>query len=196
MSARRSAEDRKQQIVETVIQLVDKVGPDRLTTDMVAKSVGITQPAIFRHFPKKENLWEAVAEHLSDMMRHTWQDALADSMSPKDQLHDLVMAHLKLIESTPSLPSIIFSRELHIENKTLRQSFFKTMNAFHKQLSDVVNRGIKEGAFRKGLDPNDAAFLLLGMVQSLAMRWSLSGRQIDLLETGERLLHIQLEGFA
>lgn len=196
MSARRSAEDRKQQIVETVIHLVDKVGPDRLTTDMVAKSVGITQPAIFRHFPKKENLWEAVAEHLSDMMRHTWQDALAASMSPKDQLHALVMAHLKLIESTPSLPSIIFSRELHIENKTLRQSFFKTMNAFHKQLSDVVNQGVKEGAFKKGLDPNDAAFLLLGMVQSLAMRWSLSGRQINLLETGERLLRIQLEGFA
>lgn len=196
MSARRSAEDRKQQIVEMVIHLVDKVGPDRLTTDMVAKSVGITQPGIFRHFPKKENLWEAVAEHLSDMMRHTWEGSLSDSMSPKDQLHALVMAHLELIESTPSLPSIIFSRELHIENKTLRQSFFRTMNAFHKQLSDIVNRGIKEGAFRKGLDPNDAAFLLLGMVQSLAMRWSLSGRQIDLVETGERLLHIQLEGFA
>lgn len=44
--------------------------------------------------------------------------------------------------------------------------------------------------------PDDAAFLILGLVQGLAIRWSISGRSFDLAEEGSRLLDLQLRGFA
>ena len=178
MCARKTAEDRKEQIVESAIRLADKVGPDRLTTDMIAKDVGLTQPAIFRHFPKKENIWQAVAVHLSGQMSKVWGKAQETTTSPVDQLQAVVMSHLRLIQKTPALPGIIFSRELHIENKILRQAFFKVMNLFHARLTQMIKAAIEEGQFKEDLPPEDAAFLLIGMIQSLAMRWSLSGRKI------------------
>lgn len=196
MRTRKTAEDRKDQIVETAIRLADTVGPDRLTTDMIAKDVGLTQPGIFRHFPKKENIWEAVAVHLSGRMSMAWDKAQKKTVSPVDQLEAVVMAQLNLIHKTPALPGIIFSRELHIENKVLRRAFFEIMNRFHTRLTKIIRAAIDEGRFKKGLPPEDAAFLLIGMIQSLAMRWSLSGRKIDLPATGARLLALQLDGFA
>ncbi|OEJ67166.1 TetR/AcrR family transcriptional regulator [Magnetovibrio blakemorei] len=196
MGARKTAEERKDQIVETAIRLADEVGPDRLTTDMIAKAVGLTQPGIFRHFSKKEYIWQAVAVHLSGQMSKAWGKAQDAKTSPVDQLQAVVMAQLDLIQKTPALPGIIFSRELHIENKILRQAFYKIMNHFHTRLTKIIEAAIEEGQFKQDLPSEDAAFLLIGMIQSLAMRWSLSGRTIDLPTTGARLLALQLEGFA
>jgi len=51
------------------------------------------------------------------------------------------------------------------------------------------------GRLREQLDPDDAAYLILALIQGLAMRWSLSARNFDLVEEGIRLLDLQLDGF-
>ena len=53
MLNRKSAEDRKTEIIEALLGLADRIGPDRLTTNDIAREVGVTQAAIFRHFPTK-----------------------------------------------------------------------------------------------------------------------------------------------
>ena len=52
--ARLPAEARKAVIVETALRLSDEAGPELVTTEKIASALGLTQPAIFRHFPKKE----------------------------------------------------------------------------------------------------------------------------------------------
>lgn len=42
----------KAETVATIPALADKIGPDRVTTGAVANKVGVTQIALFRHFPK------------------------------------------------------------------------------------------------------------------------------------------------
>ena len=60
MQKRKSAEDRKAEIVAAVLRLADEIGPDRLTTNDVARAVDLSQPAIFRHFSTKADLWIAM----------------------------------------------------------------------------------------------------------------------------------------
>ena len=69
MAGRLNAEDRKAQIVTQVLRLADEIGPDRLSTTDVARAVGLSQPAIFRHFPTKGALWLAVAEDIAARLR-------------------------------------------------------------------------------------------------------------------------------
>ena len=69
------------------------------------------------------------------------------------------------------------------------------MGSFHQRLAALVEEAKADGMFRQDLVAGDAALLLIGLVQSLAMRWSLGGRSDDLLMTGKRLLAVQLAGF-
>ncbi len=194
MRTRRTASDRKRQIIAAAISLSDRVGPDRLTTQMIAKEIGLSQPGVFRHFPKKDLIWQAVAKHLGDEMAQVWGEAGKDK-DPVERIRKITAAHLNLIEQTPALPGILFSRELHIENPALRKAFFKTMNIFLELLRCTVEQAKKNGQFKKNLPAADAAFLIIGLIQSLAMRWSLSGRSFCLHEQGAHLLTLQLEGF-
>jgi len=196
MRVRKTAEVRKQEIIETTLRLADEVGPDRLTTEMIAREVGLSQPGIFRHFPKKENIWEAVALSLSESMGKVWQEeAEASDTDPMERLRGLVRRHLELIEATPALPAILFSREMHLENEALRRAFFGTMQKFHGHLVDLLEEGKARGDVREDLPSEDAAWLIISIIQSLALRWSLSGRSMDLVKTGERLLELQFRGF-
>lgn len=195
MRVRKSAEERKSEIVEATLRLADKLGPDRLSTTEIAKAVGVTQAAIFRHFPTKPDLWEAVAARIAEKLQRRWLAVEDESASPPGKLQALVAAQLTAVQATPAIPAILFSHELHTENARLRKFFYAVVERLHGLVLRILEDGQRSGHFRRDLDPSDAAFLAIGLVQGLVLRWSLSGRSFDLAEEGRRLFSILLAGF-
>lgn len=194
MRVRKSADERKSEIVEAAIELADRVGPDRLTTEAIAKAVGLTQPAVFRHFSSKQEIWIAVAGWIGDRLQCRWSAAEDRGASPADTIRAVAATQLTFIRSTPAVPAILFSRELHQENESLRKIFYALTGALHRLLTRLVEEGQRNGEFRADVVPDDVAFLVVGLIQGLAVRWSLSSRSFDLVAEGERLLDLQLRG--
>jgi len=190
---RKSSKDRKAEIIDVAIRLAADCGPDRLTTEMLAREIGISQPAIFRHFASKNDIWLAVAARIVTFMDS--QSAVAPAGQGADKLHDLVLRHLGYIQKTPALPAILFSRELHAENDQLRQIFARLMEQRQQIFASLIAQEIKHGNFDASLDPQDAAYLIVALIQGLAMRWSLAERSFDLVTEGGRLMDLQLAGF-
>lgn len=54
------AEERRRITIEAVVRLAAERNPDQITTAAIAAKMKLTQGAIFRHFPSKDSLWEAV----------------------------------------------------------------------------------------------------------------------------------------
>lgn len=195
MGARKSADSRKTEIVAAMLRLADELGPDRLTTNEVAKAVGLTQPGIFRHFPAKQDLWLAVAAHISATMTEAWATVLATDPAPADRLTALIQVQLRQIAENPAIPAILHSRELHAENAPLRAQFLGLMTRFQALLIEALTEGRAQGVFRPDLAPPDAAILLISLVQGLAIRWSLGQRAFSLEAEGGRLLACQIALF-
>lgn len=191
---RKPAAERKQEIVETAIRLAAECGPDRLTTESLAREIGISQPAIFRHFPSKTDIWTAVGEQICELMGKS--AALINEAEPDQQLRKMIEAQLGFIESTPAVPAILFSRELHSENETLRAVFVGLMAQRQQKLSAVISRAIADGVFDERVDPDSAAYMVLALIQGLAMRWSLNNQDFDLVKAGSKMIDLQISGFA
>ena len=178
-----------------MLRLADELGPDRLTTVALAKAVGVTQPGIFRHFPTKQDLWFAVAEHIALTMTAAWEVALAAETTPQKRVTALITVQLRQIAAHPAIPAILHSRELHTENAALRAQFVALMTQFQSLLVEALAEGRATGVFRADLAPKDAAILLISLVQGLAIRWSLGRRVFSLEDEGSRLLACQLDLF-
>ena len=189
---RKSAELRKAEIVDEVLRLADRIGPDRVTSGAVASAVGVTQAAVFRHFPSMTLLWHAVAEHVSRAMVSAWSDALTTASGPLERIEALVSVQLLQIRTTPALPMLLFSRELNVANADLREAFRGRLQAFQSLLIAELRKGQSAGLLRNDLQAEDAAVLLTSLVQGMAIRWSLWARNFALLEEGQRLLAIQM----
>lgn len=192
MSGRQSAEERKAQIVAEVLRLADEIGPDRLSTTDVARAVGISQPAIFRHFPTKGALWLAVAEDIADRLQGDWAAAEAGASGPQARLKALIGAQLAAISRTPALPSILFSRELQVDNPALRDVFRGLLAALQGRLVAEIRDSQTAGDLRSDVSPEDVAILLTSLVQGVGIRWTLGARGFPLVQEGLRLFDVQL----
>lgn len=189
---RKSADLRKAEIIATVLALADRIGPDRVTTGAVASAVGVTQAALFRHFPTKAAMWQAVAQQVADGLSVAWDAALDGATGALQRLTALVAAQLAQIAATPALPMLLFSRELSVENEPLRAAFRDRLKAFHAHLIREVRLGQEKGQLRGDVQPADAAILLTALIQGVAIRWTLGARDFPLVPEGLRLLNVQL----
>lgn len=195
MQIRKSAKDRKSQIIEALLALADRIGPDRLTTNDIAQEVGVTQAAIFRHFPTKGELWVAAGAEIAGRLTEAWHQALTEGATPVDRLRALIEAQLLQIETAPALPAILHSRELNVDNAALRDRFRGLLAQFQAHLVANLDGMIGDGSLQPEIAPEDAAVLLTSLVQGLAIRWSLGSRGFRLRDEGLRLLDVQLKLF-
>jgi AcrR family transcriptional regulator len=195
MTSRKPAGDRKAEIVAALLGLADRIGPDRLTTNDIAREVGVTQAAIFRHFPTKADLWSAAAAVIADRLHAAWDQADAPGRPPSARLRALIAAQLDQIEACPALPAILHSRELNVDNPALRERFRGLMLRFQAHLVACLQGMIDAGEMSPQIRPQDGAVLLISLVQGMAIRWSLGGRGFDMKAEGRRLLEVQLALF-
>ncbi|MCB2103781.1 MAG: TetR family transcriptional regulator [Rhodobacteraceae bacterium] len=189
---RKPANLRRAEIVVKVIDLADRIGPDRVTTAAVAKAIGVTQAALFRHFPTKADMWGATADHVAETLSQAWAEAMAQEDDPVLRLKSLITAQLNRIAATPALPMLLFSRELNAENADLRLAFRNLLTAFHGHIVRAATGAQESGQLRRDIQATDIAVLLSSLVQGVAIRWSLGARGFPLREEGLRLLDIQL----
>lgn len=195
MSVRKKAADRKAEIEETALALAFEVGPDLVSTGMIAARLQLTQPAIYKHFPCKEDIWSAVAGKMAARISESIAKADKAGAAPKERLHRLVTGHLQLVQKYPALPDIMIARDAHGSLRAGRQQLQAAMGRFRNALITDIRAAVDQGTFRTDLSAVDAAALIFGVVQSLVLQMLISRNPATLLEDGERLFMLLLAGF-
>lgn len=189
---------RREQILEAMLAMTAEQGPDRVTTRALAGRLGVTEPALYRHFPGgKSEMWRALAGIVGERMQAAWRAALeqTDADAPVSRLRALVGAQLRIIQELPALPAILFSRTLHRDNAALRAGVGEVAGRFHARLEQLVDAAVARGDLRVDLEADAAAWLLIAVIQGTAVRWSLAERGFDLEREAARLLDVVLAGF-
>lgn len=195
MNERKSGAERRREILETMLTMAGLDGADRVTTKELAKQVGITEPALYRHFPKgKADMWGALASLVGERVQTAWRETLKRDDTATNRLRNLIKTQLRLMATVPALPSILFSRALHRDNAALRAGMAEIGGRFHARLEQIIEEGQKGGELNSAVDPVNAAWLLISVVQGTAIRWSLTGRGFDLEDEGARVLEVALLG--
>lgn len=188
---------RRDEILEAILAMTGERGHDHVTTRALAGRLGVTEPALYRHFPGgKSEMWRALAAMVGERMQAAWRRALEEAgIEPLARLRALIQAQLQIIQDIPALPAILFSRTLHRDNDALRAGVGEVAGRFHARLEQLISDGVARGEIRDDLDIDAAVWLLIAVVQGTAVRWSLSDRGFDLEPEGRRVMEVALAGF-
>jgi len=192
---RKPAEDRKTEIVQAALDLAFEKGPGRLTTGMIADRLGLTQPAIYKHFKNKEDIWRAVADSLCGLIAANIAETTGSSLAAQARLRHLVLGHLRLVRDHPALPEIMVMRELSEAQSASLSQIRTSMSGFRDALVNTIREAQSNDQFRPDISAKDGATLIFGIIQGLVLRLLLSRDPEILLREGERLLDLQLSLF-
>lgn len=192
MRTRKPASVRKTEITRMALELAFEVGPDRVTTAMIAERMGLTQPAIYKHFPSKEDLWNTVTDDLCLRVENNIHSA-NDQRLPIDRLRQLLMGQLQLLHDYPALPEIMVMRDPNAGATAVRTRVTTCMGGLRAAIHRTISEAQIMGKIRSDLEVEDCTNLLVGVVQGLALRLLRFREPENFLSTGARLLDLQLK---
>ena len=161
--------------VETVIDLAAEQNPTDITTGAIAKRMGVTQGALFRHFPSKDAILQAVMEWVSERLLARIEKAISRAASPIDALEAAFMTHIEFISEHPGVPRMLFG-ELQRAEQTVAKRMAQTLiQRYGERLGRLVAEGKERGELSATLDEKAAVTLFIGTIQGLVMQSLLAG---------------------
>lgn len=169
------ADERREITVETVVQLAGEQNPSDITTAAIAKRMGLTQGAIFRHFPNKDAILQAVMEWVTERLLARIEKAVLKEPSPLAALEAMFMAHVDFIIEHPGIPRMLFG-ELQRSEKTVPKQMAQTLiRRYEERLSRFFEQGKICGELDLNLNNQAAATLFVGTIQGLVMQSLIAG---------------------
>lgn len=197
---RLSAEDRRQHLLDAARDLFARQGFSGTTTREIAEKAGVNEALIFRHFPKKEDLyWFVIEEQCgSENRRLQLRFILENEEDDRIAFQDLAQSILQRQKKNTELTRLLLYSAL--EGHELSHRFFRThISGIYEIIAERIRQRIEEGRFRK-VDPLLAARSLLGMmIYHLWMQELFGGkkvREFAVGEVAETVTGIWLEGMA
>jgi AcrR family transcriptional regulator len=170
-----SAEERREVTVEAVIDLAAEQNPADITTGAIAKRMGVTQGALFRHFPSKDTILQAVMEWVSERLLARIDKATAAAASPLGALEAAFTAHIEFISEHPGVPRMLFG-ELQRAERTIAKRMAQTLiQRYGERLGRLIAEGKQRGELLATLDDKAAAALFIGTIQGLVMQSLIAG---------------------
>jgi TetR/AcrR family transcriptional regulator len=169
--------DRRQQLIETALDVFSRKGFDGATTKEIAVEAGVTEAIIFRHFPTKQALYNAVVQAKRDPVEIVaWMAAVKSLTARNDDaglFREIARVILACYRDDPRHERVMLYAALEGHLQTLVEHRRFSLPIM-KLLTDYVARRQREGALRPG-PPKAVILAIAGMASHFAMVTGLFG---------------------
>ena len=192
---RQSAETRREETVEAVIQLASEHSPEGITTQAIASRIGVTHGALFRHFPDKAAIWRTVFDWLGTRLGRVADAAIASGGTPLEVLERLFHAQVAFVADHPGVPRILFHELQRPTGSPLQLLARNIVGGYRERLKTLIRRAKAAGELPTGLDEEAAAVLFVGTVQGLVVQSTLFSGALDMREAAQRIFPLLLDGY-
>jgi AcrR family transcriptional regulator len=193
---RQATEVRQTHLLEAALQLAAQRSPAGITTGELAQAVGISQGAVFRHFPSKEAIWLAAMDWATQTLMQRLHLAAKVSADPLTAMRAVFMAHVEFVTAHPGVPRLIFQELQQAQDTPLKACVRKLMQQYRQLLTGLLRQAQDQGQLEPGVDLQAAAVLFIGSVQGLVMQSMLSAQAQTMATQAPGVFHIYLRGVA
>lgn len=187
---RQSTESRQAEIIATMLALAADRNPADITTTDIAKAMGLTQGALFRHFSSKEAIRLAVAEWIEARLMARLGEARQAAPDALQGLEAMFLAHVQFIREFPGVPRFVFAELQQPGDSPVCQCVHKIMQRHRQTVAEVLERAKATQLVRHDLDCHAAAALFLGAIQGLVIQAMLGGVSAEIDERALGVLRL------
>ena len=159
------APSRKEQILQSLAAILEQTPGGRITTAGLAKHVGVSEAALYRHFPSKAKMFEALIEFIEDTLFSRISQILTEAGSAEARCEKILRLLLTFSEKNPGITRIMTGDPLAGETDRLRQRVSQLFDRIETQLRQILREMPLRGEPAFVGDHAVAANLMLAIVE-------------------------------
>lgn len=156
---------RKEQILQALAEMLEQGAGNKITTAKLAERVGVSEAALYRHFPSKAKMFEGLIEFIEETIFTRINRILAEEPRAVARCYAVLSLLLAFAERNPGMSRIMVGDALAGEVDRLRQRVAQFFDRVELQLKQIIREsGLAEELYTP-IEPALVANLLLAVVE-------------------------------
>ncbi len=181
--------DRQQEIINISLELIAERGIQGLTIKNLAKKIGFTESAVYRHFENKIQILVAILDFFKTKTHSFFTDELSTNDNSMAKIERLFLNHFKTFSKSPSLVAVIFSEEIFRNETVLNEKVAEIMKKNATNLTNIIEQGQEQGDIRTDIKSSDLSIIIMGSLRMFVKQWHMSHYTFDLTKKGTEFIN-------
>ena len=178
---------RQKEIVEAALKLISEGGIQALTMKNLANVLGITEPALYRHFENKHDILLNVLLYFKEETESIFSDIMKSDLSPIEKIKQIFVKHFEKFTSNPAIAIILFSEGIFQLDERLLHNVKALMNFSAEKLTEMIREGQRTKTIREDIPAGELTLILMGTLRLQVLKWRLKFFSFDLNEEGKKI---------
>lgn len=177
---RQSTEVRQRQMADAARAIAVKYGSEHVTVRRIAKEIGVSEGALYRHFKSKRDILSLMVERIEEDLVSDLEKGSEAGGTPLEILDRSLRNHVSAIQQRRGVSFQVMAEIISLGDKRLSRRASQALGAYTGRLRDIISAGVSRGEIRKDLDPDKASILITAALQGLVSSWALRNYDFDL----------------
>jgi TetR/AcrR family transcriptional regulator len=178
--ARPRSGERREEILQVLARMLQEQAGVHITTAELARAVGVSEAALYRHFPSKAKMFESLIEFIEESVFTRITRILAEEPQRDARLQQILTLVLGFADKNPGMARLLQGGVLTGETERLRVRISQLYDRIETQLRQILREGEAAGAPR--LAVNETAQLLLAFIEGRIAQYVRSGFTVSPVE--------------
>ena len=156
---------RRQAILEALANMLQAAPGGRITTAALARELGVSEAALYRHFPSKARMLEGLLEFTEETLFSRIRLILDEMPGAADRLQQIVALVLVFAERNPGIAVLLSGDALTGETARLRERVRQLHDRLETQFRQILREAELREGLRLALTPSATAELVLALIE-------------------------------
>ncbi|NOZ36744.1 MAG: nucleoid occlusion factor SlmA [Gammaproteobacteria bacterium] len=166
---------RRQQILEALAQELEKSPGQRITTAGLARAVGVSEAALYRHFPSKARMFEGLIDFIEDSVFGLVNRILQEESRMHLRCEKILLIILGFSARNAGISRLLIGDALVGETERLRQRMNQFYERLETQLKQILREGEMNGELSASVPVGPMANLLMAEAEGRIHQFVRSG---------------------
>ncbi len=190
---KQSTEIRQEQIKQAVIDIVYTDGLKGLSTRNLAKKIGMSEGAIFRHFNTKKDIILAIIHDVQRDFIGALRAIAGSGKEPDKKLNEFICQTVTYLVENKGITMLLFSESSQNNDEELKTNLLQIFNDQKQLVSKIIYEGIEADIWNKSIPVENIAMLYMGIPVSLNIELILNKGELHIDNFCSRMMQLLLK---
>ncbi len=160
---RLSTQERKIQIKENILSIIFNEGMQKLSTRYLAQKIGISEGALFRHYPSKRAMIEGIIQDVSDELIEELKNIAALNEAATSRLEKYICFTINYLFEKKGITLLLFTEASYKNEAGLKQVMSSIYKSQKQYFAKIILDGIAEGIWDENINVDHLTSLYMGI---------------------------------
>lgn len=156
---------RRQDILQTLAAMLESSNSERITTAALAKQVGFSEAALYKHFPSKTTMYEGLLDFADETLFSAINKIGREQQTTAKACGDVLLVTLTFAERNPGITRLLCGDVLYGEHKRLQNRVGNIFDRLVSELKQLIKMGEIRESLHTAMPPGMAANFMINIAE-------------------------------